>query len=120
MHQPALFISCSACPSLKLRLFIFNAISIVSRSVWDGCKGTYALLKYLSGHDPGPSTKQPVHFIICYGPGEGVTLHYLKHRDMSHTTLSNNLFNKVFNEANLSIHRVTQYSSQCRSTDCMS
>lgn len=65
--------------------------------------------KYLAGRDPSPCTKQPVLFIICYGPGDGVTLYHIKHRDMSHTAPSNNLFNKRFNEAILCVHRVTQY-----------
>lgn len=38
---------------------------------------------------------------------------------MSHTTLSNNLFNKLFNEAILSIYRVTQYLLQSRDTESM-
>lgn len=38
---------------------------------------------------------------------------------MSHTTLSNNLFNKLFNEAILSLYTVTQYPLQSTDTECI-
>lgn len=38
---------------------------------------------------------------------------------MSHTTQSNILFNKLFNEAILSVYRVTQYPLLSTDTECM-
>lgn len=52
----------------------------VCPSIWEGCRVPDTLPKYLAGHDLDPACSN-----LCPA-AQRVTLYYIKHRDMSHTT----------------------------------